>query len=169
MTSTPSRRTPARLLTVLAATATAGALSLSTPAAHASDISDADNVSLTPSSSGYVDGALVDIDQSGLAANTEYTVSICEWDTYTTFLIAQIPACIAGTSQVDVTTDGSGNLHVDDYELLAGGANAHAFLGPSQPANVDCDAHLCEVVVTPAHGGGSGGSYAGDSAEFNVS
>ncbi|MBM7519164.1 hypothetical protein [Nocardioides nitrophenolicus] len=166
MRSTSNRRTPLRALSVLAATVAATAIGVSAPAAHASDTSDADNVTLSPASSSYTDTQTVTVTQSGLAASTEYTVSVCEYTTYSFLLLAKIPACGA-TSQVDTTTSASGVLTVTGFQLLAQDDNAHDFLF-GQPARIDCAAKLCEVVITPTHSGSSG-SYAGDSAEFNVS
>lgn len=167
MRSTPNRRTTSRALALLAATAAAGALSVSAPAAHASDTSDSDNVTLSPASSTYADLATVTVSQSGLAASTDYTVSVCEYTTYTFLPLVKIPAC-GESNQVDTTSNASGVLTVTGFQLLASDTNAHANL-LGQPANINCSTKLCEVVITPTHGGGGSGSYAGDSAELNVS
>ena len=79
----------------------------------------------------------------------------------------KIPAC-GESNQVDTTSNASGVLTVTGFQLLASDTNAHASL-LGQPANINCSTKLCEVVITPTHGGGGSGSYAGDSAEFNVS
>ncbi|WP_377321341.1 hypothetical protein ACFJIY_19480 [Pimelobacter simplex] len=167
MRSTPNRRTTARALSLLAAGAAATALSVSAPAAHASDTSDADNVTLSPASSSYADLATVTVTKTGLSASTDYTVSVCEYATYTFLPLVKIPAC-GESNQVDTTSNASGVVTVTGFQLLANDTNAHANL-LGQPGNINCSTKLCEVVITPTHGGGGSGTYAGDSAEFNVS
>jgi hypothetical protein len=163
----PRRRR--RTIAALATLAASAALVLGVPGgAQASDVTNSDNVSISTYSSSYADGTLVTVSASGLAASTSYTVGICEYYTYTTFGSAQIPACML-SSQVTATTNSSGVLTLTNYRMRTYGANAHAALQPGQPLAVDCDANLCEIVVSPTHGGGTGGSYRGDSLEFYVS
>lgn len=136
--------------------------------AGASDILDQDNVTLSPVATTYANGTSLAITKTGLAASSSYTVGQCEYTTYTSTVAggAKVPAC---TNQTTVSTNAAGTLSVASYALVKTGSNVHVILGGAQPASVNCGVKLCEIVVSPAHGGGSGGSFKGDSAEFKVS